>query len=753
MGGRGGAIPKRVIAAIKAAATSVRVAELLRVDLTREGTTDRLRGRCPLPGHGEQRGRKPGPFVAYEGGGWKCFGCGAGDGDGPSLYQAVRGTDFPETIRALGLSLGISIELPGNGNGARPRATKPRPAAVPVAVAPADPAGEWTASSEPPASLKHRQNGEPSRVWRILDARGRLFALHCRFELVDGKTFRWWRNGQWSLKCAACLKHPTKNCGKCVGVARAPLYGSERLGGWDQGASVIVTEGEKAADALGARGLHAVATVCGSGTTPAPAVLAVLSGRGGPVILWPDNDSNGKGRAHMEHVRAALPAGLVDVRTFAPVDLPDKGDAVEWLATRPGANPGELLGEILAAPERSPAEVDPAADSLPAADVPDISVSLGDLSRKIIPAREDVLAGLLKVGDASCITGQPGRGKSLAAVGISIAVASGGNFAGLVAPKPRGVMYIDGELLEIEVKDRGLKLARGAGLRDPRAIDGLPLRFVVEVSLREESPRLSTPAGRLRIEQLLEQHPETEVLVLDSLRILFGLADENKSETWSPVNDFILAMKRRGLSVLGVHHNSRLDTFNGSLAGATCFSQILNLSARADGEDEQGATALDCSYSKARSLTGAEKVPFGLELAEESDGALYFCRIDASSAKNPKKKAKKERAIDPRRPEALALRAQGVPVREVAERLGCSPTSVTTWTREEREETEGEGEGLTVTKPGRRDTVPPLKGVGGTLSHAKGRVTPRDTVTSGGTVAQAPGGLFDDPEAAAEVRI
>ncbi len=721
---------------VRLAATSPAVAGLLGVEL-RNGV-----GRCPFHEDGNPS------FQAHEGGGWKCFaGCGEG-GDGIKLWlrsrdcPEARGAEFMRQVEALGLLLGLG-PAPSNGSNGKPRAAtatttakRRRKAGGGGGLA----AIPWDPSAEPPADLRHPKLGAPSRPFRVADADGRLFAVQCRFEFDGGgKTYRWWRRGAWGLGGAK--------------VESAPLYGSEKLAEWDPGAAVIVTEGPKAADALRDRGLHAVATVCGSGTTPAPAVLAVLSGRGGPVILWPDNDSNGKGRAHMEHVRAALPAGLVDVRTFAPADLPDTGDAVEWLAARPGTDPGELLGKVLAAAERSPAEVDPAADSLPAADVPDISVSLGDLSRKIIPAREDVLAGLLKVGDASCITGQPGRGKSLAAVGMSIAVASGGNFAGLVAPKPRGVMYIDGELLEIEVKDRGLKLARGAGLRDPRAIDGLPLRFVVEISLPEESPRLSTPAGRLRIEQLLEQHPETEVLVLDSLRILFGLADENKSETWSPVNDFILAMKRRGLSVLGVHHNSRQDTFNGSLAGATCFSQILNLSARADGEDEPGATALDCSYSKARSLTGAEKVPFGLELAEESDGALYFCRIDASSAKNPKKKAKKERAIDSRRPEALALRAQGVPVREVAERLGCSPTSVTTWTREEREETEGEREGLTVTKPGRRDTVPPLKGVGGTLSHAKGRVTPRDTVTSGGTVAQAPGELFDDPEAAAEVGI
>ncbi len=454
--GRGGAgaggIAEGVVSAVRAGATSIRVAELLGVTLKREG--DHFKGRCPLPDHQkEQSGRTP-PFTVYgsERGGWKCFSCGDGGGDGIALYQAVRGTDFPETVRALGLSLGMSIEqLLCNGNGARPRATKPRPAAAPAATKretkrkePAAPL-PWEASEEPPAALWHEQNGTPSDPWKIRDAAGRLFAVHCRFELDDGgKAFAWWRNGKWTLRG--------------VKVAAAPLYGAELLGGWDQGAAVIVTEGEKAADALRARGLQAVATVCGSGTTPGAGALVVLGGWRGPVILWPDFDDSG--RTHMERVRAALPPGP-DVRAFAPSDLPVKGDAVEWLAARPGADPVELLGEILAAAERSP-EAEPedaGADSPAVVDGPRIDWQGFDDFCDTAEAAPDVLIGTsdscFLAGDGLVLLyGKGGAGKTTLLVDLIAHAASRKAWLGLPINRSLKILVIENEGSRVQFRKK-----------------------------------------------------------------------------------------------------------------------------------------------------------------------------------------------------------------------------------------------------------------------------------------------------------
>src|SRR5215210_4573423 len=80
---------------------------------------------------------------------------------------------------------------------------------------------------------------------------------------------------------------------------------SENVGEWSKDTSVVVlVEGEKAADALLEAGFCALGTVTGAGGTPEAEALQVLEGF--EVVLWPDNDD--QGRAHMERVAAALRA-------------------------------------------------------------------------------------------------------------------------------------------------------------------------------------------------------------------------------------------------------------------------------------------------------------------------------------------------------------------------------------------------------------------------------------------------------------
>ena len=65
---------------------------------------------------------------------------------------------------------------------------------------------------------------------------------------------------------------------------------------------MYVTEGEKACNALLAKGIPADGTVCGAATIPSDAVLRVLVGR--RIKLYPDNDD--PGRRHMQRIAERL---------------------------------------------------------------------------------------------------------------------------------------------------------------------------------------------------------------------------------------------------------------------------------------------------------------------------------------------------------------------------------------------------------------------------------------------------------------
>ena len=110
----------------------------------------------------------------------------------------------------------------------------------PNARADADWRPELPAPEEPPEAWRHARHGYPAAVWTYRDADGRPLYAVCRFSLPNGRkevqplTFGTLRGRRgWHWKGAPKPR---------------PLYGLDRLGARPD-APVILTEGEKAADA------------------------------------------------------------------------------------------------------------------------------------------------------------------------------------------------------------------------------------------------------------------------------------------------------------------------------------------------------------------------------------------------------------------------------------------------------------------------------------------------------------------------
>ena len=160
--------------------------------------------------------------------------------------------------------------------------------------------------------------------YAISAAAGALVAVHRRIDRRAGsKSFLWLdRDGRPGLDG---LPSDT-----------LPLYGAELVAGYDRARPILVTEGEKVADAVRATGSQAVGTVCGAPLVPDDDVLAVLHGR--DVILAPDHDD--AGLAQMSGVAARLAGIAGSLRWLDPTGWPAKGDLADILA--PGWSAHEL---------------------------------------------------------------------------------------------------------------------------------------------------------------------------------------------------------------------------------------------------------------------------------------------------------------------------------------------------------------------------------------------------------------------------
>jgi hypothetical protein len=253
--------------------------------------------------------------------------------------------------------------------------------------------------------------------WTIRDMSGRPIAVHIRFEPGrDGKSkdFVWERpDGQKGL---GGLK-----------TRDLPLYGVHELTD-TAGVTVVVGEGEKARDALAARGVVAVATVTGAAPIPSDDVLQVLVGY--DVVCWPDADP--PGRQHMKQLAARLRALGATVRWFDPwPDATDGRDAANFTGST------EELRALIhtAAPDSTagPRESAP----------PPVGVLLADVAPEAV---RWLWYPRLPRGKLVLLEGEPDEGKSTAALDLAARVSAGAPMPLETAGRPAaGVVVLSAE--------------------------------------------------------------------------------------------------------------------------------------------------------------------------------------------------------------------------------------------------------------------------------------------------------------------
>ena len=172
--------------------------------------------------------------------------------------------------------------------------------------------GLWLLPSRQNDRSKRRTRGEQKR-YEVRDQRGHLIAVHVRTDGPHGKRM-WWESPDGSNGLGG------------VALSALPLYGSETLSSLADRTQVVVTEGEKAADALRSMGIIAVGTVTGAKETPGDDALRPLV-RLRP-LLWADSDD--PGRQHMARIAPRLMnLGTQDIRLVEWPDAPPKGDAAD----------------------------------------------------------------------------------------------------------------------------------------------------------------------------------------------------------------------------------------------------------------------------------------------------------------------------------------------------------------------------------------------------------------------------------------
>lgn len=237
--------------------------------------------------------------------------------------------------------------------------------------------------------------------------------------------------------------------------------------------------------------------------------------------------------------------------------------------------------------------------------------TLHELLTEKIPPREMLLSPIIPSQGLVMLYATRGIGKTHVSLSIALSVAMGtstldGKF---ICEKPRGVLFVDGEMPTITLQARLAALCTSYNI-SPESPN---LRILAADKQALGIPDLTTLEGQAAIEEHLEG---VELLILDNLSSLMRNGNENESESWDSVQYWLLQLRRKGLSVLFVHHSSKGGGQRGTSKREDILDTVFTLKRPKDYEPDQGAR-FEVHYEKARDFHGADAKPFEVSFSNE----------------------------------------------------------------------------------------------------------------------------------------
>ena len=351
-----------------------------------------------------------------------------------------------------------------------------------------------------------------------------------------------------------------------------------------------------------------------------------------------------------------LPADGVEVITANQwIDRErERGHSYEYLQEK--LSKALPLPEVLRPPEKPP---------IPRALTFDELLSLN------VTPRAELCGPWLKERTITEVYGWRGAGKSWFGLSLAFAVSSGVDFMRWGVTEAREVLYVDGEMDLEDIKERLSLIRKSEQKRAGRTLRP-KLRYLAdshEDIFPNGLPKLSTNEGKALVESNLEG---VSLLVLDNLSTLYNSAIENDAESWVETQDWLVSLRRRGISVVFVHHSGKGGQQRGSSKREDVINNVIALKQPADHQAEDGC-AFTLTFEKSRGVKGPAVATFSAKLTEDEDGDLVWALQES----------KEERGA-----QIKALFEQGMPIRQIAKSVGLSHSNVSRYLSKNKAEGE-----------------------------------------------------------------
>jgi putative DNA primase/helicase len=305
--------------------------------------------------------------------------------------------------------------------------------------------------------------------------------------------------------------------------------------------------------------------------------------------------------------------------------------------------------------KKEQAEFDPEMSELqPYLDAISRSIGISDFLSRKLPKLEWLVEQLMYLGQLIMLFAKAGVGKTWFALSLALAISQGKKLFGpFSAPRPVAVLYVDGEMSASELQERLKSLCTDAG--ECGLLQILSSELLAQEGFK--TPNLSDPKCREAFLRYVKDKPDIRFVVLDNISSLTpGMSEQERIE-WDDVNQWLLAMRRLGLTVLLIHHAGK----GGDQRGTSAREDQLDLVLKLTKVEGRKIPTFKVEFQKARSLTADQKKPFLVEIVEHQNGKITL---------QHKLVAEDDLA------QVAFLVSMGLPQKEIGKRLGIAQGTV-----------------------------------------------------------------------------
>jgi hypothetical protein len=365
--------------------------------------------------------------------------------------------------------------------------------------------------------------------------------------------------------------------------------------------TVFWAEGEKKVDAL--IGLGLVATTSGGATSHDGADFEPL--RGKRVVIWADYDESG--RAHAGAVKTILEGLNCDVLSIdvQRLNLPAKGDVVDWLQMSPFASKDDVLALPLMPKEL---KVEKGV----------VLLKASELTPKPINWIWD---GWIAGGKFHLLGGVAGTGKTTISLALASSITNGGRFPDNTrAPIGNVVIWTGEDDISDTLTPR--LMAMGANLDKVHFVQGV----ISENGEQPFNPSTDMPI----LQQAIAKIGEVKLLIIDPIVSVVKGDSHKNAEVRKDLTPLIQMAEGMGFAIIGITHFSKgtsgrepIERITGSLAFGAVARVVLvaSKSQSDDGDDVR-------IFLRAKSNIGADNGGFEYSLEQAiTEGGIETSRV------------------------------------------------------------------------------------------------------------------------------